>query len=173
MPRKFFIEVTMSQSSNNKFIPSIFAAIGAVVFIVILQSTILTIMYGSVGGKSAVTMSAMADTVEQRIKPVVTLEDIRGGNDTMQAAAPVAVVEKSAKDLYNDTCMACHANAVAGAPKPGDKAAWEPRFANGFDALVASVKNGKGAMPPKGGSAYSDAELAKIVEYMLVESGLM
>jgi cytochrome c5 len=39
---------------------------------------------------------------------------------------------------------------VAGAPKAFDEAAWASRIAKGMDALAYSVKNGKGAMPPKG-----------------------
>jgi cytochrome c5 len=39
---------------------------------------------------------------------------------------------------------------VAGAPKAFDAAAWAPRLATGMDALVASVTNGKNAMPPRG-----------------------
>jgi cytochrome c5 len=51
---------------------------------------------------------------------------------------------------YKQSCSICHGMGIAGAPKAFDKAAWEPRLALGMDALVASVKNGKGAMPPKG-----------------------
>jgi len=51
---------------------------------------------------------------------------------------------------YKQACAACHAMGVAGAPKAFDKAAWEPRIATGMDKMVASVTNGKGAMPPKG-----------------------
>jgi cytochrome c5 len=36
-----------------------------------------------------------------------------------------------------------------------------------LDALTASVIKGKGAMPPKGGSAASDAEIKSAVAYML------
>ncbi len=62
--------------------------------------------------------------------------------------------------------MACHAAGVAGAPKFGDKAAWAPRLALGVDGLTASVIKGKGAMPPKGGSGASDAEIKAAVEFM-------
>ena len=62
--------------------------------------------------------------------------------------------------------MACHAAGVAGAPKFGDKAAWAPRLALGVDGLTASVIKGKNAMPPKGGSSASDAEIKAAVEYM-------
>jgi cytochrome c5 len=91
------------------------------------------------------------------------------------AAAPVAVAAMAAaapaadvgKKLYDTACMACHVAGVAGAPKFGDKAAWAPRIATGLDALTASVVKGKGAMPPKGGSAASDAEIRASVEYMV------
>ena len=51
---------------------------------------------------------------------------------------------------YKQTCGACHSMGVAGAPKAFDAAAWAPRLATGMDALVASVTNGKNAMPPRG-----------------------
>jgi cytochrome c5 len=51
---------------------------------------------------------------------------------------------------YKQTCSICHGMGIAGAPKAFDKAAWEPRLALGMDVLVASVNNGKNAMPPKG-----------------------
>ncbi len=68
--------------------------------------------------------------------------------------------------LYGQACMACHAAGVANAPKLGDKAAWAPRIATGIDAMTASVIKGKGAMPPRGGSTASDAELHTVVQYM-------
>lgn len=52
--------------------------------------------------------------------------------------------------IYEKSCKICHAAPVPGAPKAGDPAAWEPRLKKGMDALVASVTNGMGAMPPKG-----------------------
>jgi cytochrome c5 len=68
--------------------------------------------------------------------------------------------------LYTQTCSTCHAAGIAGAPKLGDKAAWAPRVAQGVDALTASAIKGKGAMPPKGGSSASDAEVKAVVTYM-------
>ena len=60
----------------------------------------------------------------------------------------------------------CHVAGVAGAPKAGDKAAWAPRLVAGVDGLTASVIKGKGAMPPRGGSAASDAEIKDAVSYL-------
>ena len=81
-------------------------------------------------------------------------------------AAPAAA-GGAAPALYTQICSACHAAGVAGAPKFGDKATWAPRIAQGIDALTASAIKGKGAMPPKGGSAASEAEIKTVVTYMV------
>ena len=89
------------------------------------------------------------------------------------ATAPAAPVQVAAVDLgagetlYKQACVACHAAGVAGAPKFGDKAAWAPRIQTGIEALTNSVIKGKGAMPPKGGSAASDADIHSAVVYMV------
>ncbi|CAN5534734.1 c-type cytochrome [soil metagenome] len=88
------------------------------------------------------------------------------------AAAPAATMLAAADSgageaLYKQTCFACHAAGVAGAPKFGDKAAWAPRIQTGIDALTASAIKGKNAMPPKGGSAASDADVHAAVVYMV------
>lgn len=85
-------------------------------------------------------------------------------------AAPTAsttVAAGAGEAVYKQACAVCHVAGVAGAPKHGDKAAWAPRVASGLDALTASVIKGKGAMPPKGGSAAPDAEIKAAVQYML------
>ncbi|MEO7401763.1 MAG: c-type cytochrome [Polaromonas sp.] len=82
-------------------------------------------------------------------------------------AAPAAVASGNGEALYKQACVACHAAGVAGAPKFGDKAAWAPRIKTGLDALYASATKGKGAMPPKGGSAASDADIHAAVDYMV------
>ena len=89
-----------------------------------------------------------------------------------RAAAPAAPAAAEAAAgaipaLYTQACSVCHAAGVAGAPKIGDKAAWAPRLAQGVDALVASVVKGKGAMPPRGGSTASDAEIKAVVTWMV------
>ena len=89
------------------------------------------------------------------------------------AAATTASADQAGEAVYNKACVACHAAGVAGAPKLGDKAAWEPRLAQGMDTLMNSSIKGKGAMPPKGGNmSLSDAEVKSAVEYMLEKSGL-
>ena len=73
--------------------------------------------------------------------------------------------------IYKQSCQACHANGIANAPKPGDKAAWAPRIATGMDAMLAVAKKGKGAMPPKGTCmSCSDDELKSAIEFMVNQS---
>ena len=83
------------------------------------------------------------------------------------AAATTTAAAGGGEALYKQACVACHGAGVAGAPKFGDKAAWEPRIKTGLDALTTSAIKGKGAMPPKGGSAASDADVRSAVEYMV------
>ncbi|HYR34463.1 MAG TPA: c-type cytochrome [Burkholderiales bacterium] len=86
-----------------------------------------------------------------------------------QAAQKPGAVD--GRKVYDTVCTVCHAAGVAGAPKPGDKAAWAPRIKQGTDALVQSVIKGKGAMPPKAGNAsLSDAEIRAAVEFMVSQS---
>jgi cytochrome c5 len=82
-------------------------------------------------------------------------------------AAATTVAAGAGEALYKQACAVCHVAGVAGAPKFADKAAWAPRLALGLDGLTASVIKGKGAMPPKGGSAASDADIKASVQYML------
>ena len=68
---------------------------------------------------------------------------------------------------YAASCGACHAVGVAGAPATGNEAAWAPRLEKGMDALVASVRNGLGAMPPGGlCNSCSDEDYAALITYM-------
>jgi cytochrome c5 len=72
------------------------------------------------------------------------------------------------QEVYSNNCAVCHA---AMPPKLGDKAAWEPLIKKGTDVLVASVINGKGAMPPRAGKAeLSDADISAAVEYMMAQA---
>ena len=91
------------------------------------------------------------------------------------ATAPVAAAEGgtvaaagggAGEALYKQACQVCHAAGVAGAPKFGDKAAWAPRLQTGMETLYKAAVNGMGAMPPRGGSSASDADIHAAVDYM-------
>ncbi|AOI77326.1 c-type cytochrome [Burkholderia sp. NRF60-BP8] len=84
------------------------------------------------------------------------------------AAAPAAADAATAgKALYTSTCQACHAAGVLGAPKFGSKEDWAPRLKDSMDTVYNYALHGKGAMPPKGGSNASDADVKAAVDYMV------
>ena len=82
-------------------------------------------------------------------------------------AVPAAAATNAPPALFTQNCSACHGAGIAGAPKVGDKAAWAPRLALGIDGLTASAIKGKNAMPPRGGSQGSDADIKAVVTYMV------
>lgn len=90
------------------------------------------------------------------------------------AAAPAPAAADVGKAIYDKTCAACHAAGVAGAPKPGDKADWAPRIAQGVGVLdkhaIEGFTGSKGQMPPRGGSTASDDEIKAAVRYMVDQS---
>jgi len=90
------------------------------------------------------------------------------------AAAPAAE-NTVGKSVFGKTCSMCHAAGVAGAPKPGDKADWGPRIAQGKDVLYKHAIEGftgaKGMMPARGGGAsLSDDEVKAAVDFMADQS---
>jgi cytochrome c5 len=86
-----------------------------------------------------------------------------GGATTTSVTAP-----RDGAAVYALICFTCHDLGVAGAPKKGDKAGWAARIATGKEALYASVLNGKGAMPAKGGNpSLSEDEIKGAVDYMV------
>ncbi|WP_248320726.1 cytochrome c5 family protein [Caballeronia sp. Sq4a] len=104
-------------------------------------------------------------SVEQRIAPAAQV-NIRDAN------APR--VYKTGEEVFKAVCSTCHATGTAGAPKFGDAGAWAPRIGQGYDTLVHNALNGKGAMPPRGGTSpddYSDFEIARAVVYMANNGG--
>jgi cytochrome c5 len=91
------------------------------------------------------------------------------------AAAPAAAENAVGKSVYGKTCSLCHAANVAGAPKPGDKADWSPRIAQGMDLLnkhaIEGFTGAKGQMPARGGSTtLTDDEVKAAVAFMVDQS---
>jgi cytochrome c5 len=101
--------------------------------------------------------------------PQAAAQPAQAATPPAQAAAQPAAAD--GKAVYNQTCIACHMQSVAGSPKLGDKAAWAPRIKTGTDSLVQSVLKGKGAMPPKGGNtSLNEAQVRAAVEFMVSQS---
>jgi cytochrome c5 len=120
--------------------------------------------------------------VAQRLKPVgVSLPGdappsaavaVAGGaaaGPGTKAAPPAGKVDGA--KVYQSVCAMCHGAGLLSAPKPGDKAAWKPRIAQGAATLHAHAIKGIRAMPAKGGNpALSDAEVSAAVDYMVGQS---
>jgi cytochrome c5 len=88
-------------------------------------------------------------------------------------AAPALGDAKMGERVYGQVCVACHLTGVLGAPKVGDKAAWQPRYHEGVEHLVDQAINGIGAMPPRGGKdSLSDKEIEAAIVHMLRNSGV-
>jgi cytochrome c5 len=90
------------------------------------------------------------------------------------APAPAIVAAPAAdagKKLFETTCTACHTPGIAGAPKFGDKTAWEPRIKQGvatlYDHALKGYQGKSGMMPPKGGSSAPDADVKAAVDYIV------
>ena len=112
------------------------------------------------GKKAAVDEEKLAEAV----RPVAQV--------SLAAAPAVAAGNRKGEEIYTAVCAACHDSGAAGAPKAGDKAAWGPRLALGYDGLVKSAAAGKGAMPPKGGAAdLTDDELKRVVAFLANKAG--
>ena len=149
---------------------------------------------GAYGARSRADDPAMSpDAVAKRLAPVarVAIDPNAPASAPAPAATPtppaapppvaVAIPPPAAKGgpqagavgktVYDSTCAACHGTGVAGAPKTGDKAAWDARLKQGKDALYTVALKGRGAMPPKGGNpGLPDADVKAAVDHMLAAS---
>jgi cytochrome c5 len=106
-----------------------------------------------------------ADAVSARLAPVARLEFV-------PSSGGAARTLKGGEAVYSGLCVACHGAGVAGAPKVGDKKAWGPRIAQGFDTLVKHATEGYKGMPPKGGGSDLDPqEVARAVAWMADQGG--
>jgi len=140
--------------------------ITAVILAFIVPVVIILLLVNLV--TSATKTSAGSDTLHPeaialRIKPVAHFV-------LVDANAPK--VMKTGQQVYESTCSACHAAGVAGAPKFGDAAVWEPLIQTGLAHMLEIALQGKGAMPAKGGNPnLSDFEIERAVVYMANQSG--
>ncbi len=79
---------------------------------------------------------------------------------------------RSGKAVVDAACIACHGSGANGAPKIGDKKAWEKRTAQGLSSLSRNAINGIRKMPPHGGnSGVTDFEIERAITYMVNQSG--
>jgi cytochrome c5 len=111
------------------------------------------------------------DMLSERLKPVGQVK-VEGAAVAQAPVVEKAPAPKSAKEIYDTVCMACHTTGILEAPKYGDKAAWADRIAKGEATLIQNAINGLNNMPPRGGNnTLSDEEVKQSVQYMLAAVG--
>ncbi|AOJ08406.1 c-type cytochrome [Burkholderia mayonis] len=121
-------------------------------------------------GTAAASAPGASDATAANAQAAAAMAAIAALPKPGEAPAAAANAESSAsagKALYESTCQACHATGVLNAPKFGNKADWAPRLKDSMDTVYNFALHGKGAMPPKGGSNASDADVKAAVDYMV------
>ena len=88
------------------------------------------------------------------------------------AVAGAQHVDRTGKQVVDSLCISCHGTGASGAPKIGDKKAWEKREQQGLSSLTQHALKGIRQMPPHGGNAaLSDIEIERAIIYMVNQSG--
>lgn len=127
---------------------------------------------------AAPTAQMSRQAVTARLMPVAAAYDNRqaaagDSGGASAAAAPVALL--SGKEVFAGVCINCHGAGIAGAPRLGDRKAWAPRIAKGYETLlqhaVMGFNGNAGMMPAKGGGSNLDIEVARAVVYMANQAG--
>ena len=105
----------------------------------------------------------MPEAVNERIQRV--------GSVTLRDAGGAKALRTGEEVFTKGPCTTCHTAGALGAPKFGDKAAWAPRIAKGYEALLQSVLKGRNNMPAQGGGEYQDIEIGRALVYMANAGG--
>jgi len=129
-------------------------------FVVPVFAIIGLVYYVTSDKKPASGAVNLEKALAARIQKIGTIE-IRDANRQL----------KNGEEVFKAQCTACHTTGAAGAPKLGDTAAWAPRIATGYDALLNSAVKGKNAMGPQGGGDFETLEIGRAVVYMVNASG--
>ncbi len=69
---------------------------------------------------------------------------------TQEQSAALRPADARLAELYDNSCRACHTVKDSLAPLTGDRTLWDARWAQGEEALLAAVLQGKQAMPAGG-----------------------
>jgi len=159
-------------SSTDTSDSGMYKMMGFVVLALTIFTLICMLMARVLGGHSADPSDPlMRKALLERIAPVGQIRTAamasEEGEQMASAAESTASAEpRTAEELYNGACAACHDSGAANAPKFGDADVWAQRGEVGLDALVASAIKGKGAMVARGGSDYTDEEMLSAVKHL-------
>ncbi|HEY7889147.1 MAG TPA: c-type cytochrome [Steroidobacteraceae bacterium] len=176
---------------DTHFINMFSLVIGILAAIAIVFFVVARHIGADAEARSVMTGPDYYKSVEARVAPVEQ-EAVAGQNNAALAIkAPAGATAQaggssglamptSGKELFEQTCSACHGAGVAGAPKAGDKTAWAPHLAHGLPMLYQHALHGftgtTGTMPAKGGRTdVPDPMVEQAVNYMvsLVDPGMV
>ena len=148
--------------SGIKTPKQLITVIAASILVPVIVIIMLTQFVALDNKKSPGSEALSAAAVAARIAPVAS--------DAVFDATAV-VIPKTGQQVFEAVCTNCHKDGLLGAPKFGDAAAWGPRVAKGYDALLNSALHGKGNMPAQGGGETTDYEIGRAVVYMANAGG--
>jgi cytochrome c5 len=108
------------------------------------------------------------DLSDTELKRAITyMVNQSGGKwiEPIDKTAPVG--QRTGRQIVEARCRQCHEEGKGGAPRIGDRSAWIPRLAQGFEKTVASAIHGHGGMPARGGLPdLTDNEIRAAIVYM-------
>ena len=132
-------------------------------FLVPIVAIVLLVNFVDLGTRTGAGSDALSpQAVAARLAPVASVE-IRDASNPGPA--------HTGEQVFQAQCSACHLVGALGSPKFGDAAAWAPRIAKGYEALLTSALKGKGNMTPQGGGEFTDYEVGRAVVYMADHGG--
>jgi cytochrome c5 len=162
--------VANTESSDKHFFNSFSLVLGALIVFAILLFVFSRMIGRATQGKEVLLEPMRLKAVQQNIAPFAHVAVAGRDNSALTVAksnAPAADVPTTGEQAFTKVCSACHALGINGAPKIGDHAAWGPRIAQGKEALYSHAIEGKGAMPPRGGTSWPDATMRMAVDYIV------
>jgi cytochrome c5 len=167
------------RDADQKFFDSFMLVVGILVGVAVALFFLVSKIAIDTQGEFVLSDPTVRAEIDERIMPVGHVV-LMGSDELAAAQAQAAPVTEPARvatvltgpQVYNESCINCHASGLAGAPMTGDAAAWTPRIAKGMDVLIEHALNGfqgdTGFMPAKGGFVnLSDDEVRSAVQYLV------
>lgn len=162
-----------TESSDTHFFNSFSLVLGILILFAIILFGVARSIGADTQSRDVLLDPLHLKEVQQNIEPFAHVAIAGKDNSALAVstapagAGPAADVPATAEAAFNKVCSACHTAGINGAPKIGDHAAWAPRIAQGKETLYKDAINGKGNMPPKGGTNWPDATIRMTVDYMV------
>lgn len=164
---------------DTHFVNTFSMVIGLLVLVALCLIALARVVATHTQETDSIEQRDFATSVAARIEPL-SQEAIVGQDNTALAIKPdspagtgVALpIPKDGAQVYEQVCSACHGLGIAGAPKAGDAAAWQPRLAKGktvlYDHAVHGFTGTAGTMPAKGNRLdIPDAIIEQGVDHMM------